>query len=388
MKNISFMICADAHLDSDFARDCDIRREEQRTAFERAISMIGEYGIEYLLIPGDLFDKRCPSRETVAYVKKKFAELRHTKVIIAPGEHDPLSVDSPYYEKDWPDNVYIFPSKKLSMIEFGARGSGRGDYIFQRDVQGTGPKGVRFYGAAFEGHFARESLLQDEEGRIPKLSDDYLNILVMHGEVGVSRSSCNPIPDEMLRNCGFDLCALGHLHTYKKTDRYIYSGVLCARGFEEQGDCGVVLGEITDDGRLLTEFMPVNVRKYVTAEIDITEAEDLSVEGLCAMITAATERTLCCRVILKGAIRIGEKIPLDGIQMRLTGHYPIIRVEDETVVEEDFRLIAAENSLRGLFVRRLLDMLKESREAEKPKYSRKNIEDAIRIGLKAFEGVL
>ena len=387
MKNISFMICADAHLDSDFSRDCDIRREEQRLAFERALSMIGEYGIEYMLIPGDLFDKRCPSRETVSYVKKRFAELRHTKVIITPGEHDPLSVDSPYYEKDWPDNVYIFPSKKLSMIEFEARG-GRGDYLFQRDAQETERKGVRFYGAAFEGHFAKESLLQDEDGRVPKLSPDYLNILVMHGEAGTARSACNPIPEEVLQRCGFDLCALGHVHTYKKTDRYIYSGVLCPRGFEEQGDCGVVLGEITDDGRLLTEFMPINIRKYVTVDVDITEAEDLSVDGLCDLINAATDRLLCCRVVLKGAVKSGERIPIDGVQMRLTGNYPIIKVENGTSVEEDFRLIAAENSLRGLFVKRLLELQREPKEEEKTKYTRKNTEDAIRIGLQVFDGIL
>ena len=32
MKNVSFMILADAHLDSDFARDCHLRRAEQRKA--------------------------------------------------------------------------------------------------------------------------------------------------------------------------------------------------------------------------------------------------------------------------------------------------------------------------------------------------------------------
>lgn len=393
MKNLSFMICADAHLDSDFARDCSLRREEQRLAFERALSMIGEYGIEYMLIPGDLFDKRCPSRETVSYVKKRFAELRHTKILIAPGEHDPLTVDSPYYEKDWPDNVYIFPSKKLSMIEFEARGKGgpsgrRGELLFRSDPQEGERKGVRFYGAAFEGHFARESLLLDENGQLPALSPKYHNILVMHGEAGVTRSACNPLPEEALQHGGFDLCALGHRHGYLKKDRYIYSGVLCSRGFEEEGDCGVVLGEITDDGRLLTEFMPINIRKYETVELDVTEADDLSVDGLSAMISAATDHTLCCRVVLRGAVRPGERIPLDGVQMRLTGNYPMIRIEDETTVEANFRLIAGENSLRGLFVKRLLELQREPKEEEKPKYSRKNMEDALRIGLKVFDGSL
>lgn len=390
MKNISFMICADAHLDSDFARDCDMRREEQRIAFDRAVDMIHEFGIEYLLIPGDLFDKRCPNKETVSYVKKKFAGLRHTKIIIAPGNHDPFTVDSSYYENDWPDNVYIFHSKKISMLEFndkyraGAAGV-RNDFLFKNENGVPGKKGVRIYGTAFEGHFSKESMLCDSEGRVPKLSSDYVNILVMHGEAGAAQSLYNPIPEAMIKSCGFDLCALGHVHGYQKTDYYIYSGVLCSRGFDEPGDCGVVVGEITGDGRLLTEFIPINARKYVTVDIDITDAEDLTVDGICRMIEENTDRSVCCRVLLTGAVASGERIDTDAVQMKLTGHYPTIKVIDNTFVEADWRLIAAENSLRGIFVRRMLEKM---REAGDDRYTRKNMEDALRAGLKAFAGTL
>lgn len=392
MKNVSFMILADAHLDSDFAKECHLRREEQRRAFDKAVAMAAEFEIEYLLVPGDLFDERSPRKETVDHVKKAFGGLAKTKVIIAAGNHDPIANDSPYAEGDWPHNVYIFPSKKITMLEFSDRyrsklAEGRGDsFLFRNDEEELPrKKGVRIYGASFEGHFARETLLCDEQGAVPKLSSAYVNILLMHGEADVTRSMYNPLPKNIIRECGFDLCALGHVHGYKKTDDYIYSGVLCSRGFDEQGDCGVVAGEITGDGRVLTEFIPINVRKYVTEEFDVTEENDLSPEALSEMIMARTDKTLCTRVLLKGSIPLNEKINADGLQMKLTGHYPQVQVVDNTSVEADWRLIAEENSLRGIFVRKMLEKL---RDTEDTKYTRQNIQDAMKVGIKAFNGKL
>ncbi len=391
MKNVSFMVLGDAHLDSDFSQDCNLRRAEQRVAFDKAIDLVKEYGLDYLLIPGDLFDKRCPEPETVSYVKKKFSEIEKTKVIIAPGNHDPITSDSPYSDGAWPANVYIFPVKRISMLEFCDRyrsklADGKADaFLYRSSDSDNAKKGVRIYGAAFEGHFARETLLCDENGAIPKLSDQYVNILIMHGEAEVSHSLYNPISKDVLKECGFDFCALGHVHAYKKTDAYLYSGVLCSRGFDEQGDCGVVVGEITEDGRVLTEFLPLNVRKYVTAEIDVTDENDLSAEALSEIVLARTENSFCNKIILTGTVPVGEKIDTDALQMKLTGHYPQVKVADATSVEADWRLISEENSLRGIFVRRLLEKLRDSEDS---KYSRKNIEDALKIGIKAFSGKL
>jgi hypothetical protein len=54
-------------------------------------------------------------------------------------------------------------------------------------------------------------------------------------------------------------------------------------------------------------------------------------------------------------------------------------------VEADWRLIAEENSLRGIFVRKMLEKL---RDTEDTKYTRQNIQDAMKVGIKAFNGKL
>jgi hypothetical protein len=123
----------------------------------------------------------------------------------------------------------------------------------------------------------------------------------------------------------------------------------------------------------------------VTEEFDVTKENDLSPEALSEMIMARTDKTLCTRVLLKGSIPLNEKINADGLQMKLTGHYPQVQVVDNTSVEADWRLIAEENSLRGIFVRKMLEKL---RDTEDTKYTRQNIQDAMKVGIKAFNGKL
>ncbi len=68
----------------------------------------------------------------------------------------------------------------------------------------------------------------------------------------------------MLRGKYIDYLALGHIHSYKKErldDRgvYCYSGCLEGRGFDECGEKGFVLLDITE-GKIHTEFVPIAKR--------------------------------------------------------------------------------------------------------------------------------
>ena len=72
--------------------------------------------------------------------------------------------------------------------------------------------------------------------------------------------------------------------------------------------------------------------------------------------------------------------------MRLEEEYPGIRVEDRTELMADYNLISRENSLRGIFIRRLLEMQRvASREKVVDKQA---VADAMELGLKAFDGTL
>ena len=116
------VICADAHLDSAFSvfrknpGKTQIRRDEQRLAFSKAISEAKQNDAHLLMLPGDLLDARNATRETLDYLLAAFGSIPNTFVLISPGNHDPATADSPYLTADWPENVYIF-RKGLEALE-------------------------------------------------------------------------------------------------------------------------------------------------------------------------------------------------------------------------------------------------------------------------------
>ena len=396
MRKFSFLIMGDAHLDADFPDNSEQRRREQRLAFDKALSLVSDFAIDYLLVPGDLFDKRNPDPETFSYVMNSFAALEKTKVIIAPGNHDPMTVDSPYRNSDIPGNVYIFPEKRVSFIEFSGRvAPGGRDYLFGSGSAGTSYS-VRFYGSAFEGHFSRDSMLVSSDGRTPRLSGNFINVLVMHGKLvdDDEKSSCNPIPLKALEGCGFDFCALGTEHSYLKKKNILNSGILCPRGFLETGETGVIAGEVAEDNRVRADFVPINAIRYEKIKYDITGLFDLSADRIAEGIKSITDSRDCYFVELTGETGFDESVNAAEVKKRLTGFFPIVEVVDRTVKKADIRLLSEEKNFRGAFCSVIWDSVRHkgaagggpSKKADDLKrYSEKTHEDAINLCLKLFD---
>jgi len=373
MGNIDFMICADMHLDSTFALDNELRREEQKFTFEKIIDMAAESGAELLLIPGDLFDVRNPSEETVDFVIRQFKKISDTEILIAPGNHDPYTTDSPYFYAEWPDNVYIFKADKMRCFEISLRESCQ--------------KNLRIYGIGNSGHFTRKTLLRDTNDKLPELDPGYTNILLMHGDAEVAKSVYNPITTQDLKTCGFDLCALGHRHRYENTPLYTYAGVPYPRGFDEWGECGIIEGTVSDGGAVICWFVPIEGRRYIETEIDIEAIDDCTPEELCIeILKKITPGKDFYKIKLEGRLPEGKKINCSAIEMRLEEDFPGIKVEDNTSPMTDYNLISRENSLRGIYIRKLLSM---QREASREKVIDKQaVADAMELGMKAFDGTL
>lgn len=373
MSNIDFMICADMHLDSTFALDNELRREEQKFTFEKIIDMAAESGVALLLIPGDLFDVRNPAQETVDFVIRQFKKIPDTDILIAPGNHDPYTTDSPYFYAEWPENVYIYKADKMR--------------CFETSIRETCQKSVRIYGIGNSGHFTRKTLLRDVNDNVPVLDHDYTNILLMHGDAEVSKSAYNPIHTKDLKECEFDLCALGHRHRFENTPLYTYAGVPYPRGFDEWGECGIIEGTITDGGSVICWFTPVEGRRYIEIEIDAEEIDDCSPEELCIEILKKIKPGKdFYKINIEGRLAEGKKINCSAIEMRLEADFPGIRIEDHTTPMTDYNLISRENSLRGIYIRKLLSMQREvSREKTIDKQA---VADAMELGMKAFDGTL
>ena len=101
------VVCADAHLDSFFPmfnkndERALLRQEEQRIAFLKAIDEVKRIDAHILIIPGDLFCADRVSHKTIFFLKKTFASIKNTYVLITPGNNDPAVSGSPYLAQDW-----------------------------------------------------------------------------------------------------------------------------------------------------------------------------------------------------------------------------------------------------------------------------------------------
>ena len=367
------VICADVHLDSVFSvfrknpGKTQVRREEQRIAFSKAISEAKRIDAHMLLLPGDLLDARNATQDTIDYLINAFKSIPDTFVLITPGNHDPVTSDSPYAAAAWPDNIYIF-RKGLEALELTYDDTG---------------ETVRVYGSGFQGHFNRSSMLR-HNNTLPILDKNIINLLVMHGDIvgNGEKSDYNPIYKEDLNACGFDFCALGHVHKYSGIVNcgntvYAYTGPCEGRGFDETGTCGILSGTITKESVQLN-FIPTSVRESHVVSIDVTGLNAYE-QVLNAIRSKCTNPDDLYKIILTGRKNPDLQLSAAKLTSALTGDYFYAKVTADYKDEIDTELLKQENSLRGCFVRCMLERMAGADDKEL-------LQEAMLYGLQAFDG--
>ncbi|MBQ4115817.1 MAG: metallophosphoesterase, partial [Clostridia bacterium] len=119
---VKVLHCADLHLDAPFvcgdALKSELRKNELLATFSSMMNYVKMNAVDIVVISGDLFESVNVTRDTVAMVKKEFADNPLCKFVIAPGNHDPYTPDSVYSKVDFPSNVYIFNDTKVSCFSF------------------------------------------------------------------------------------------------------------------------------------------------------------------------------------------------------------------------------------------------------------------------------
>ena len=354
---LKFIHAADFHLDSAFAalppEKAAERRRGQRELPGRLAEAVRTWGAELVLLAGDLFDGR-PYPETVEAVKAALAEMA-VPVFLTPGNHDFYGPDSPY-AGDWPGNVHIFRSARMESVPL--------------------PKlGVTVHGAAFLGPTQEEGLLRG----FTAAEDGMVHLGVLHGELGEA-SVYDPVSREDIAASGLAYLALGHVH--KRTEPLRFGDTTAAwpgcpegRGFDELGEKGFYAG-VLQDGQVTLRFVPLGKRRYWVLPVDVTGRD--AAEAVEAALSAGAEGDLC-RVLLRGE---SSGADLDALRRRFSGRRAYLEIRDETTLPQDLWRRAEEDSLRGLFLRRLRGQL-ETAETEA---ERETIRQAARFGLAALEG--
>ena len=240
--------CADLHLGSEFKGKLPsdksmIRREELRRSFTRLIGYAVENSISHIILSGDVFDRNEPF--------KKDKELFYDALRANPGI-------TFYYLRGNHDIGNSYSENMANLRLFGE------EWVYYDIENGLTIAGI-------------ESTDNNTSSRYPTLNLEKpaKNIVMMHGYLSETATR-DGIVIKKLKDKSIDYLALGHIHSYSsgKIDlrgRYVYSGCLEGRGFDETGTKGFTVINTED---MSDTFVSFSQRTVFDVPVDITESEN------------------------------------------------------------------------------------------------------------------
>lgn len=324
--------CADIHLDSPLALfpsdKAKQRRAEILDTFCRIVRFADENDVAAILIAGDLFDSPKQIRKrTRDRVRELIAEHPGLQFCYLPGNHDGGAA---LYDDATPppENFHAFGPRwttyRLGDVTVTAAGRPNADAL--------------------------------------QLDPADVNIVMLHGTAveSMTGSGKEDLPIHAYAGKQIDYLALGHIHSqwHGNVDnrcRAYYSGCPEGRGFDECGEKGFLLLEITPDRRVEPKFVPFASRTLHDVRVDLSGCT--SQADLERRVDEATA-DIPDRDLVK-LTTVGELDPLFTpeyclIERDLGNRFWFFRRKDETkplIRPEDYQ---NDISLKGEFIRRVM----------------------------------
>lgn len=366
---MKFVHIADLHLDSPLIKLSeketlgDKRRLEQRKILKKVIEYVKQEKIQYLFISGDLYEHQYVKQSTIEYINNLFKEIPNTNIYIAPGNHDPYLKNSFYNKFNWNKNVKIFKG----------------------NIEKVETEDAEIYGYGFTDFVCSNSGI--EEIKLNK--SEKPQILVIHGTLdGAAENPYNPMKTKILEEKGFSYIALGHIHKVDYANKEIvYPGSIAALGFDEIGEHGMIVGELCKDNvenvenqdkeMLNIKFIPLDEEKFTLKELDVTSI--ISKEELIEKINQIKiEENEYAEIILTGK----RNIEINKYEIiKYIENPKIIKLKDETKLDYDLEKLKNETTLKGLFVKKILEEYDQKQTNEEKEI----IEKAIEIAFDALD---
>jgi exonuclease SbcD len=360
---VKLVFFADLHLDAPFAwlggsqLAARRRRQALRETLRNITRLAAVIHADALLCAGDLFEQARYTPDTVAFLERVFEEIEPMPVYLAPGNHDWYGPESPYRQARWSPNVHIFVEDRLQPVPL-------------RD-------GLTLWGAAHRAPARTLGFLDDF-----RVDRGGIHLALLHGsersgfpaaEAGDQPHA--PFDAAQIEPAGLHHVLAGHYHRPRDAERYTYPGNPDFLTFGEDGERGAVVLTVLPDGRVERE----------RHRVGMTEAHDLalSVSG-CASQQEIRDRLTALLANRAGVARVTVEGELDPrVDLRLADLMYVPHLLDGLLVRlgqlrpaYDLRVIAEEPTVRGQFVRDVLD-------AELKEEDRRRI---LLLGLRALEG--
>ncbi|WP_058308271.1 metallophosphoesterase family protein [Gracilibacillus massiliensis] len=239
-KQLTFLHCADLHLDSPFKGLSDIPsniladiRESTFTALTNLTNLAIQEKVDFVLLVGDIFDQEEQSMRAHIALRKTLEKLNEhdISVYISFGNHD--YINSQTFPRNYPDNVFVFEKEKVEAFEF-----------IKNNEQIA-----KIYGFSYE----ERAVIENKSLQFQKTEESIYHIATLHGTFGNVKTEEHtpyaPFQLSDLKQAGFDYWALGHIHkreVLSKKPSIVYPGNIQGRSMKETGEKGCYLVTLTE----------------------------------------------------------------------------------------------------------------------------------------------
>lgn len=321
--------CADIHLGarlvSKFPKDIsEERKSALRTTFRNMVDYAKNNDVKVIILSGDVFDSDKPAVKDKKYFYSIVKNNPDIDFLYLNGNHDKEGS----YSVAGYANLKTFGKDNFTSYTYA-------DVVIS---------GIQTDENNCEGFYSKLALDASK-----------LNIVMLHGDVSASRGK-DLIKISDLRDKGIDYLALGHIHSHKQgkiDDRgvWVFSGCLEPRGFDECGEKGFVLLDVTD--KIQYHFIPFSQRTIHELEVDVTDAADLfDIERKVSDSALAISKDDIIRVVLTGELPVDIEISESDIENAL-GQYYYVNVKNKTTAKIDIESYKKENSIISEFIGRV-----------------------------------
>lgn len=353
---ISFLHCADLHLDSAFSYLNDKEKTKQRNSelrksIDKMLLFAKEKQVDFVLISGDVFDNENATLQTCQYVDQLFSNVNFP-IIIIPGNHDKIGGNSLLMNFTFSNNVTILNE------EFK-------QFTYQN---------VKI-------HYGESAFFNQT------LDDHFDHILMWHGDIAATmlKDGENPLSLNLLDLKKVVYIAMGHIHQYqvKKQNQtlIVYPGCLMGRGFDELNQKGFVYNQLQNH-QIISSFIPLKNRMYKEIKIDVSnKKEDESIQTFIIKSLKEKIQTIedyhkhLYKVILMGQAK--EDFDFELAHLDLEEELNLYYVEIKNKIQQDESKI--ENELLKQFIQFMDEKIKNCLESEKEAFLL-----AKELGIKAF----
>ncbi len=338
---MKFIHTSDIHLDSPLTARLGPTKTKQRKrelidSFRGMVREAEEMGAGAIIIAGDLFDNDKTGIRTIDTVIGIIEGAADLTFFYLSGNHEKDRILSSGISL--PSNLKIF-GENWTYFEIA---------------------GITVAGRSRTSCGMFDSLELDPQKR---------NVVVLHGELRDKSDENGKIGIKEFCNLPIDYLALGHYHTYNEvvTDSgcyAVYSGTPEGRGFDETGDKGYVIVDVTDRG-VFHRFQRRAKRRLHIIEVDITGANrDIDIENRIAKKLSQIPFCDMVRVCLTGEHEPESNRNTEALELRFASDYYYLEVKDLSKLRINADDYKNDLSLKGEFIRLVLSK-SELSESEK-----------------------